>query len=122
MTDPDSVLRVDTAEETDMAKARRQMTKRVHKTRPTGKMGKAVRTLSRGRKTLKRAALLLELLAGVLLVGLEIRDQMRDRELDSEAVKVLAEARSLPQTALRAIKGAATQGAGTKKRTTDTRI
>ena len=85
-------------------------------------MGKAVRTLSRGRKTLKRAALLLELLAGALLVGLEIRDQMRDRELDSEAVKVLAEARSLPRMALQAIKGAATQDAGTKKRTTDTRI
>ena len=122
MTDPDSVLRVDTAEETDMAKVRRQMTKRARKTRPTGKMGQAVRTLSRGRKILKRAVLVSELLAGALLVLLEIRDQMENRELDSEAVKVLAEARSLPRMALQAIKGAATQDAGTKKRTTDTRI
>ena len=122
MTDPDSVLRVDTAEETDMAKARRQMTKRARKTRPTGKMGQAVRTLSRGRKILRGVVLTLELLAGAFLVAMEIKDQMADRELDSEAVKVLAEARSLPRTALQAIKGAATKDAGTKKRTTDTRI
>ena len=78
--------------------------------------------LPEGRKILRGVVLTLELLAGAFLVAMEIKDQMADRELDSETAKVLAEARSLPQTALRAIRGAATQGAGTKKRTTDTRI
>ena len=65
---------------------------------------------------------MLELLAGALLVGLEIRDQMRDRELDSEAVKVLAEARSLPQTVLHRTRAAATRDAETKKETASIKI
>ena len=101
-----------------LRKARKEPTVKVA---ITGRLRTGVRTISRARRTLKRVVLVLELLAGALLVALEVRDQMEGRVPDSETEKVLAEARSLPQTVLRAIKGAATQGAGTKKETESTR-
>ena len=121
MTDPDSVPKADTVEETDMVRLRKARKKQTGKAVTTDRLRAGVRTISRVRRTFRRTILVAELLAGALLVALEVRDQMEGRVPDSETEKVLAEARSIPQTVLRAIKGAVTQGAGTKKETESTR-
>ena len=119
MTDPDSVQKADIAEETDMA---RIMRKKAKTAGISSKIRQGARTLSRARRTLRGVVLMLELLAGALLVALEIRDQMADRVPDSETAKMLEEVRSLPQTVLHRTRAAATQDAETKKETASTRI